>query len=42
VGITYEESVRIIKKDLAGIIQYGRGGVITIQDAAALASVMDG
>lgn len=42
VGITYEESVRIIKKDLAGMIQYGRGGVITIQDAAALASVMDG
>ena len=41
VGITYEESVRLIKKDLDGMIKYGRGGVITIQDTAALESVMD-
>lgn len=36
VGITYEESVRLIKKDFAAIIDYGRGGIITIQDGSAL------
>jgi len=36
IGITYEESVRLIKKDFATIIDYGRGGIITIQDASAL------
>ncbi len=41
VGITYEESVRLIKKELAGMVQYDRGGVITIRDATALESVTD-
>ncbi|MDJ0707050.1 MAG: Crp/Fnr family transcriptional regulator [Leptolyngbyaceae cyanobacterium MO_188.B28] len=41
VGITYEECVRIAKKDLNGMIRYGRGGVITIQDASALKSITD-
>lgn len=36
IGITYEESVRLIKKDLASIIRYDRGGMITIQDDTAL------
>ena len=40
VGITYEESVRLIKKDLATIVQYDRGGVITIQDHHALSTII--
>ena len=40
VGITYEESVRIIKKDLDNIVSYGRGGIITIQDRSALKSIV--
>ena len=39
VGITYEECVRIVKKDLDNIVIYGRGGVITIHDAPALESI---
>ena len=40
VGLSYEECVRIISKDLKGIVNYQRGGVITIQDALALESIM--
>lgn len=39
VGISYEECVRIISKDLNGIVIYERGGVITIEDALALESL---
>ncbi|NEQ44468.1 MAG: Crp/Fnr family transcriptional regulator [Leptolyngbya sp. SIOISBB] len=39
VGITYEECVRIVKKDLDNIVIYGRGGVITIHDAPALKAI---
>ncbi len=39
VGITYEESVRMIKKDLHTAIEYNRGGVIIIRDAAVLQSM---
>ena len=39
IGITYEECVRIVRKDLDGIISYGRGGSITINDDFALKSV---
>ncbi|AFY37759.1 putative transcriptional regulator, Crp/Fnr family [[Leptolyngbya] sp. PCC 7376] len=40
VGITYEESVRIVKKELATIILYERGGIITIQDSSAFESLL--
>jgi len=40
VGITYEECVRIIRKDLTKIIVYERGGIITIKDHQALKSIM--
>ncbi len=40
VGISYEECVRIISKDLNGIVNYERGGVMTIQDTLALESIM--
>lgn len=40
IGITYEECVRIMKKDLAAIVKYDRGGAITIQDLAALESFL--
>ncbi len=40
VGITYEECVRLVRKDLAQIIVYQRGGLITIKDHQALKSLM--
>lgn len=39
VGISYEECVRIIRKDLKGIVHYERGGIISIKDALALESM---
>ena len=36
VGITYEECVRLVKKELSSTVEYGRGGVITIKDGAIL------
>lgn len=36
IGITYEECARLVKKDLHTIIDYGRGGIITIQDVSAM------
>ncbi|MFK8185649.1 MAG: Crp/Fnr family transcriptional regulator [Phormidesmis sp.] len=40
IGITYEECVRIMKKELASIVKYDRGGIITIQDLSALKSFL--
>lgn len=40
VGITYEECVRLIRKDLDQIVIYERGGIITIQDYEALKSII--
>ena len=42
VGITYEECVRIVGKNLDGIVNYDRGGIITIVDASALESIAFG
>ena len=39
VGITYEECVRTIKKDLENAIVYGRGGIITIHNLSTLTSI---
>lgn len=41
IGITYEECARLVKKDLHTIIDYRRGGIVTIQDAAAIAALID-
>ncbi len=38
-GITYEECVRLMNGELKGIIRYRRGGMITILDHGALASL---
>lgn len=40
VGISYEESVRLVNKELQGLVQYERGGTITIKDAVALRAQM--
>ena len=40
IGITYEECVRLVKKELKDILIYQRGGIITIQDEAALVAVI--
>lgn len=40
IGITYEECARLVKKDLNTIVDYGRGGSITIQDASAMDSLV--
>ena len=40
VGISYEECVRIIGGEFNKIINYGRGGIITIEDPSALQSIM--
>ena len=40
VGISYEESVRLVNKELNGLVKYERGGTITIKDAAALQAQM--
>ena len=40
VGISYEECVRIIGGEFNKIINYGRGGIITIEDTSALESIM--
>ena len=42
VGITYEECVRIMKKDFQDAIMYQRGGQITITDLAALEQIISG
>lgn len=39
IGITYEECVRLMKKDLNAIIDYGRGGTIIIVDAPELKAI---
>lgn len=39
IGITYEECVRLMNKDLRAIVSYQRGGTITILDAAALDAI---
>lgn len=36
IGITYEECVRLMKKDLDSVVIYRRGGNITIENLAAL------
>lgn len=36
IGITYEECVRLVNRDLKHVIRYERGGKITILDAIAL------
>lgn len=38
IGISDEECVRLIQKELQGFIHYGRGGVITIQNNSAFQS----
>lgn len=42
VGISYEECVRIMRKDLDTVVSYSRGGAITIGDAKALESLASG
>ncbi|MDJ1185294.1 Crp/Fnr family transcriptional regulator [Roseofilum casamattae] len=39
VGITYEECVRIVRKDLDKIVRYNRGGRIVINDLSTLRSI---
>lgn len=42
IGISYEESVRLMGQKLSGILSYQRGGNITILNAAALDAVAVG
>ncbi|MEM9091850.1 MAG: Crp/Fnr family transcriptional regulator [Cyanobacteria bacterium P01_F01_bin.53] len=41
VGITYEECIRLINKEIKPAIDYARGGVITIRDAATLTALVE-
>ena len=40
IGITYEECVRLVNKELHEILTYQRGGIITLQDEAALVALI--
>ncbi|MEL6814739.1 MAG: Crp/Fnr family transcriptional regulator [Cyanobacteria bacterium J06598_3] len=40
VGITYEECIRLVNREIKPAIEYGRGGVITIRDADTLAALV--
>lgn len=39
IGITYEECVRLVNKRLNTMVEYSRGGVITILDAGGLGAI---
>ena len=40
VGISYEECIRLVNKEIKPAIDYARGGVITIRDTAMLNSIV--
>lgn len=42
IGISYEESVRLMGQKLSHILAYRRGGIITILDATALEAIASG